>query len=279
MGALKTRDEIALMRRAGKITAGALRAVCEAAQPGVTLTQLDKLAHTYITDHGATPNFLGYRGYPATFCMSVNDVVVHGIPSDTLLQAGDIVSFDGGCLIREDGREWHSDSARTVIVGGEAEAPRRWGELNRLTQEAMWVGIAKMAFAKKVGQIGAAIEDLVALRGEDLDWEPQLLEGYSGHGIGNSLHEDPEVYNYRVNGRSVKLKPGMVLCIEPMLVIGDASVRELDDGWTVKTVSGNAAAHWEHTVALLPEGIAVLTAETGGVVELAEYGVTPVLLD
>lgn len=273
---LKTPAELALMRQAGLITAGALDAVCEAAAPGATLKQLDRVAFDYIADHGATPNFLGYYDYPATFCISVNDTVVHGIPDDTVLRDGDLVSFDGGCLIRQDGREWHSDSARSLIVGDASQAPRKRRELNEVTRASMWAGIAAFASAKRIGQVGAAIEDYLLERSADLDWPVGIVEGYTGHGIGTHLHEEPDVPNYRVRSRGPKIKPGLAVCIEPMVTVGDPATRELSDGWTVKTVSGQDAAHWEHTVAMTHSGqVAVLTAADGGVAELADFGVEP----
>lgn len=258
---LKTPEQIGFMREAGKITAGALQAVCEAAKPGGTPKQLDELAFTYIKDHGATPNFLGYCGYPATLCISVNDTVVHGIPDDTPLQDGDIVSFDGGCLLQREGQNWHSDSARSVIVGDLGKAPLERVQLNSLTEKAMWAGIEEMATAKRISYIGEAIENYVLAASRYFQWEPGIVEQFVGHGIGNRLHEDPEVHNFAIKGRTAKLQVGMVLCIEPILTVGETKTRTSADGWTEKTVSGKSAAHWEHTVALVAPGqIQVLTA-------------------
>lgn len=263
---LKTPEQIAVMRRSGKLLHRVHDMLAEHIRPGITTDQLDTLAHDMIRDEGATPNFLGYQGYPATLCISVNEVIVHGIPDDRPLQEGDIVSIDGGLIIEG----WHSDAARTHIVG----APRSSADedLVRITGEALWAGIAALATAERVGQIGAAIEDHVTdAAGETLSH----LEGFGGHGIGSAMHQAPDVMNYRTRSRGPKIRPGMCLAIEPMLIQGPGDWRLEDDDWTVRATGGGRAAHWEHSVAVTAEGLVVLTAADGGAEGLARHGLTP----
>lgn len=263
---LKTPAQMATMHQAGLILHKGLDAVVAAAQPGVTTNELDEVFRGVLADHGATSNFLGYHGFPATICASVNDEVVHGIPGDRVLNDGDIISVDAGAVI--DG--WHSDSARTVLVGDVDPADQR---LSEITQAAMWAGIAAYAKAKHVGEIGNAIEDYVrAQQGEPLG----ILEDYVGHGIGSAMHQAPDVFNYRSGMRGPRIKAGMVLAIEPMLVRGGIDTRTLSDDWTVVTVDGSNASQWEHSVARHKEGIWVITAPDGGAAGLAPFGVVPV---
>lgn len=279
------------MARAGRIVAVTHEVLATAARPGVTTAELDALAQETIVGAGGRPNFLNYHGFPASVCISVDDQVVHGIPGGRELKLGDLVSFDCGAYVEEAGKQWHADGAVTVIVGDDGSeaatqrlteaigfpALQRRRDLIRITREAMWAGIAAAAVARRVGGIGAAIEDTVEALGERLEWTPELVEGYTGHGIGNALHEPPEVYNYRIRRRTPKLREGMVVCIEPMVASGHAKTRVLQDGWTVVTVSGSDAAHFEQTVARVPGGVAVLTAPDGGVEGLTPFGVEPVL--
>ncbi|ATG51297.1 type I methionyl aminopeptidase [Brachybacterium vulturis] len=261
---LKTPEQILVMRRSGQLLHRVHEMLAEQIRPGVTTNQLDTLAHDMIRDAGATPNFLGYQGYPATLCLSVNDVVVHGIPDDRPLQDGDIVSIDGGLII--DG--WHSDAARTHVVG----EPRSVAdaELVRITREALWTGIAALATAARVGEIGAAIEDFVAdAAGESLSH----LEGFGGHGIGSAMHQAPDVMNYRTRSRGPRVRPGLCLAIEPMLIQGPGNWVLEDDDWTVRATAGGRAAHSEHSVAVTEQGLLVLTAGDGGAAELALRGV------
>lgn len=263
---LKTPAQMATMHQAGLILHKGLDAVVAAAQPGVTTNELDEVFRSVLADHGATSNFLGYHGFPATICASVNDEVVHGIPGDRVLNDGDIISVDAGAVI--DG--WHSDSARTVLVGDVDPADQR---LSEITEAAMWAGIAAYAQAKHVGEIGNAIEDYVrAQQGEPLG----ILEDYVGHGIGSAMHQAPDVFNYRSGMRGPRIKAGMVLAIEPMLVRGGIDTRTLSDDWTVVTVDGSNASQWEHSVARHKEGIWVITAPDGGAAGLAPFGVVPV---
>ncbi|MCS6711222.1 type I methionyl aminopeptidase [Brachybacterium sp. EF45031] len=261
---LKTPEQIALMRRSGLLLSQVHDMLARELRPGITTAQLDALAEEMIRDHGATPNFLGYQGYPATLCISVNEVVVHGIPGAQELREGDVVSIDGGCIVEG----WHSDAARTHIVG----QPRRPAdvELVELTERALWEGIAALATARRVGEIGAAVEDFVeAEAGETLSH----LEGFGGHGIGTAMHMEPDVMNYRTRDRGPKVVPGMCLAIEPMLIQGPGDWEQLDDGWTIVATGGGRAAHWEHSVAVTEQGLLVLTERDGGAARLAERGI------
>lgn len=268
---LKTDDQIRTMRRAGLITRAALEAARAACVPGATTADVDAAGARVIEEAGARSNFLGYHGYPATLCVSVNEVVVHGIPGERVLEPGDMVSIDGGAIV--DG--FHGDSALTVFVGGEEQADPAHVRISTVTEEIMWAGIAAMATGRKVGDIGAAIE----ARAQELAPDLGLIEDFTGHGIGTQMHMDPEVLNYDAKRKGPKLRPGMCLCIEPMLVGGDIATRTLEDDWTVVTEDGSRASHWEHSVARHAGGIWVLTAGDGGAERLAPYGVTPVPLD
>ncbi|MCQ9385826.1 type I methionyl aminopeptidase [Brevibacterium sp. 50QC2O2] len=267
---LKTDDQIRAMRRAGLVTRAALeaaRAVCVA---GNTTRDVDAAAAKAIADAGATPNFLGYYGYPATVCISVNDTVVHGIPDDYVLADGDLVSIDGGAIV--DG--WHGDSAFTMIVGGPQHADPADQRLSDATEAAMWAGIAAFATARRVGDIGNAIDAYATENVPDLG----LVEEFTGHGIGTAMHMEPEVLNFAASNQGPRVKTGMVLCVEPMLTAGGIETVTLEDDWTVKTVDGKRASHWENTVARHAGGIWVLTEEDGGLAGLAPYGITPVPL-
>lgn len=263
---LKTNAQLAKMHQAGVILHQGLDAVVAAAEPGVTTKDLDAVFRQVLADNGATSNFLGYYGFPATICASVNDEVVHGIPGDRVLQDGDVISVDAGAII--DG--WHSDSARTILVGNVAPEDQR---LSDITEAAMWAGIAAFATAKHVGEIGNAIEDYVSAQdGETLG----ILEDYVGHGIGSAMHQAPDVFNYRSGMRGPRVKAGMALAIEPMLVRGGIATKTLSDDWTVVTSDGANASQWEHSAARHKEGIWVITAPDGGAAALEPFGVVPV---
>lgn len=273
---LKSADQVLLMRRAGLVVADALAATRAAARPGVTTADLDAVAAGVIADAGATPSFLGYHGYPATICVSVNDEVVHGIPSDRVLQPGDVVSIDCGAVVEG----WHGDSALTVVL---PEADPADLALSALTERALWDGIAALAagagtpgIADRLGVVGDAVEDAVEAFGADAnDGVPfGIVQDYVGHGIGSAMHQPPDVLNYRTRERGTRLRPGMCLAVEPMITRGESGTEVLDDDWTVVTVDGSRAAHWEHSVALHEGGIWVLTAVDGGAAELAARGVT-----
>jgi methionyl aminopeptidase len=262
---IKTTHELELMRASGLVTAGAIAAVKAAVAPGVTTGELDAIAEDHIRSHGAVPNFLGYHGFTGTICASVNDEVVHGIPStDRVLADGDNISIDCGAVL--DG--WHSDSAVTVTVG---TARAEDLELIAVTERSMWAGLARAIAGGRLTDISAAVE-------ESIDAHPHrygIVDHYGGHGIGTEMHQDPHVLNYGRAGRGPKLVPGLALAIEPMVTVGDPATAELEDGWTVVTKDGSRAAHFEHSVAITPEGPWVLTAEDGGLAGLAPFGVTP----
>lgn len=262
----KTDEQLRGMVRAGVVTSRALDAAVAAARPGATTADVDAAFREVLAANGATSNFLGYFGYPATVCVSVNEEVVHGIPGERVLETGDILSIDGGAIVEG----WNGDSARTVILGNPSEEDQL---LSDVTREAMWRGIAAAATGTRVGDIGAAIEDHVRERvGQRLG----ILEDYVGHGIGSQMHMAPDVLNYRASGGSPALKPGMCLAIEPMLVTGGIATSTLSDDWTVVTDDGGRASQWEHSVAIHRGGLWVLTAEDGGASELEPLGVTPV---
>ncbi|NIJ05261.1 type I methionyl aminopeptidase [Frigoribacterium faeni] len=270
-GIYKTPDELRLMVRPGVLTAEALDAVCAAIRPGVTTGELDAVAEGVIRAGGGVPNFMLVPGYRHTICASVNDEVVHGIPGDRVLQPGDVVSIDCGAQVEG----WNGDSARTVVLD-DPERPELVAErrlLAEVTEESLWRGIAALAEARHLNEIGAAVEEHLESRGEY-----GIVEDYVGHGIGRSMHEDPPVYNYRVSGRGPAVRPGLVVAIEPMVTLGSADTVTLDDDWTVATVDGSAAAHWEHSVAVHAGGIWVTTAHDGGAAGLAPLGVRPVAI-
>lgn len=263
----KTPEQFDVMRRAGLIVEAALTAMRAAARPGTSTSELDDVAREVLARHGATSNFLGYHGYPATICASVNDRVVHGIPSRSeVLRDGDLISIDFGAVI--DG--WHGDSAITIEVGAVAPA---WHALSEACRCSMWDGIAAIRIGGRVSDVSHAVEKSVRTGSDpDRGVEYGIVENFGGHGIGSAMHMDPHVLNYGPAGHGVRLAPGMALAIEPMLTLGDAAVRELDDGWTIVTADGSPAAHWEHTVAICPDGLWVLTAPDGGRAELEARG-------
>ncbi len=275
---LKTNEQIILMREAGLATAAALKAVRQAIKPGISTLELDKIADDTINALGGHSNFQLVPGYSHTICASINDEVVHGIPAvNRILQAGDIVSIDCGAEIGE----WNGDSAITVIVPGETnpDTLARRQKLSDVTESSLWAGIAALAKAKHLNQVGEAIQDYIEAQGQKDGINYGILEEYVGHGIGRSMHEDPAVYNYRVRGNGPKVVPGLVVAIEPMVTAGSAVTKVLGDGWTVSTKDASDASHWEHSVAVHDRGIWVLTAEDGGVSGLAPFGVVPVPLN
>ncbi|MCC9144914.1 MULTISPECIES: type I methionyl aminopeptidase [unclassified Arthrobacter] len=262
----KTNEQMRIMRDAGLVLISALDAAVKAADVGVSTREIDAVFARVLKEAGATSNFLGYYDYPATVCTSVNEEVVHGIPGDRVLQDGDIISIDGGAVVNG----WHSDSARTVIVGTPDPEDQR---LSDVTENAMWHGIAAAAKGKFVGDIGEAVDDYVSsVPGKRLG----ILEDYVGHGIGSEMHQAPDVLNYRTGHRGPKLRPGLCLAIEPMLVRGKILTRTLDDDWTVVTEDGSRSSQWEHSVAIHEKGIWVLTSPDGGASRLEPLGVTPV---
>ncbi len=262
----KTNQQMRTMAEAGVVLSRALDAAVAAATPGASTKDLDAVFAGVLRDAGATSNFLGYHGFPATICTSVNEEVVHGIPGSRILKDGDIISIDGGAIV--DG--WHSDSARTTVVGTASADDMR---LSEVTEAAMWRGIAALATGKHVGDIGGAIDDYVSsVPGKPLG----ILEDYVGHGIGSAMHMAPDVLNYRTSHRGPKIRPGLCLAIEPMLVLGSIETAVLEDDWTVVTTDGKRACQWEHSVAVHDGGIWVLSSADGGAAKLAPLGVVPV---
>ena len=260
----KTRPQMRVMARAGLVVADALDAARAAAVPGATTADVDAAAAKVISAAGATSNFLGYHGFPAVSCVSVNDEVVHGIPGPRVIQDGDIVSIDCGAIIEG----WHGDSALSIIAGTPRGAQDT--HLVEQTRLALWAGIAALTTAHRLDEVAGAIEDVA----DEASVHP--LDGYMGHGIGTAMHQAPDVLNYRTRGKQPKIKPGMCLAIEPMFVIGTPESSVLDDEWTVVSADGSRAAHWEHSIAVHEDGIWVLTAHDGGAADLAAYGIVPV---
>ena len=247
----KSPDELAAMARAGAVVARAHEAVRDALRPGLTTLDLDALAEQVVRAAGAVPSFKGYRGFPATLCTSVNAEVVHGIPSaDVVLAEGDLLSVDCGAVV--DG--FRGDAAVTWVVGGDDACDADTRALVDETREAMWAGIRAAEVGNRLGDIGAAIAAVGHRAGRG------VVTSYTGHGVGRALHEDPLVPNHGRPGSGMRLRAGLVLAIEPMLTVGDAATDLLADEWTVVTRDGALSAHFEHTVALTPEGPWVLTA-------------------
>ncbi|HYN94492.1 MAG TPA: type I methionyl aminopeptidase [Pilimelia sp.] len=261
---LKSPEQIDLMRAAGLVVAAALRQMREAVAPGVSTADLDAIAESVIREAGAVPSFKGYHGYPASICSSVNEQIVHAIPSPAqVLRAGDVISIDCGAVL--DG--WHGDAAITVPVGDVDPAVLR---MAAVAEDAMWAGIAAAARGAASGRgrltdISYAIESEVRRQGRY-----GIVDGYGGHGIGTEMHQDPHVLNHGRPGKGPRLVPGMALAIEPMLTLGSPRTAELSDGWTVVTRDGSMSVHVEHTMALLPDGVWVLTAPDGGRERLGE---------
>jgi methionyl aminopeptidase len=252
---VKSPEQVQLMRRAGLVVAEALERMTEAVRPGVTTGALDRIARDVLAAHHATSSFLGYGhpGFPAVICASVGAEVVHGIPGDRVLAEGELCSLDFGAIV--DG--WHGDAAVTVPVG---ECPPELLELNRVTEESLWAALAAVQAGGRLSDVGAAVEAVVRPHGYG------LLEDYTGHGIGREMHEPPYVPNVAPQGpgKGMVLDVGLVLAIEPMATLGAPDTVLLDDDWTVVTADGGQAAHWEHTVAVTPDGPWVLTARDGG---------------
>ena len=244
---LKTNRELSLMREACRISAGALRVAGEAVQPGVTTEEIDRIAYEYIIKQGAKPNFLNYNGFPATACISINDEVIHGIPSKKrVIKEGDIVSIDLGAVL--DG--YHGDNAATFAAGKISPEAER---LINTTRESLYKGIAAAVAGGRIGDISSTVQTYCEERGFS------VVRDFVGHGIGAKLHEDPSVPNYGSPGHGVKLCRGMVIAIEPMINAGVPGVIQLADGWTVITADRKLSAHYEHTVAITDDGPVLLT--------------------
>jgi methionyl aminopeptidase len=271
---VKTPEQVRLMRRAGLVVAAALDAVVAEVRPGITSAQLDAVAAASIAGAGARPSFLGYGqdderpGFTGVVCLSVNDEVVHGVPGERVLATGDLLSVDCGAIV--DG--WHGDAAVSVVVGDQPPSAEVAGLLGT-TRSALWHGVAALREGGRVADVALAVEEVV--RGTPYG----IVEDYVGHGIGTAMHQAPDVPHSRprgplagLRGRGPRLVAGMVLAVEPMLTLGEPETHELDDGWTAVTDDGGWACHWEHTVALTPTGLWVLTAHDGGEAMLTELG-------
>ncbi len=244
---LKTSRDIEIMREAGRISQRALQLAGKAVSPGVTTLEIDSIVRRYIEEQGATPSFLGYGGFPASACISVNNVVIHGIPdSKTILKEGDIVSIDVGACYKG----FHGDNAWTFPCGKVSDEAQA---LMDATREALFKGIKNAVAGNRIGDIGHAVQSYVEARSYS------VVRDFVGHGVGAKLHEDPSVPNYGTPGRGVKLMPGMVIAIEPMINQGTHRVRVLQDKWTTVTADGLLSAHFEHTVAITSRGPVILT--------------------
>ena len=242
---LKTPDEIAVMAKASRVVAEALAVLKDAVKPGVTTDELDRLAESEIRVRGAIPAFKGYRNYPKTLCASVNEQVVHGIPSKRVLKEGDIVGLDLGAIVGG----FYGDSAVTVGVG---RIDEKTAALVRVTEESLSLAIEKAQVGNRLSDISHAVQRHVEAAGYSVVTE------FVGHGIGRQLHEEPQVPNYGKPGQGPRLQAGMVLAIEPMVNMGGSAVRVLDDRWTAVTVDGSLSAHFEHTIAIQPSGPAIV---------------------
>ena len=261
----KSDSDVAAMMAAGELTAKALANLKQAIKPGVRTLELDAIAEDTIRSNGGIPNFQLVPGYRHTICASINDEIVHGIPSEKTLQAGDIISIDCGAEVNG----WNGDRAITVIVPGAENQSRQM--LSDVTHGSLWEGIAALYLGKRLNHVGVAIESFV-----EKNSNYGILEQYVGHGIGRSMHEAPPVYNFGVRERLPKISPGLVVAIEPMLTSGSPETFVAEDDWTVKTTDGGDGAHWEHSIAVHSKGIWVLTAEDGGETELAKLGIKPI---
>ncbi len=253
---IKSAGELDAMRAAGSVVARTLRLLEQAARPGVSTAELDELAEGSIREAGAVPSFKGYHGFPASICASVNEQVVHGIPSrEQVLADGDLLSIDCGALLEG----WHGDAAVTLGLGAVAEADRT---LSAACRAALDAGVAATRSGARLTDVSHAVESAVLAAASADGVEYGVIADYGGHGIGTSMHMDPFLPNVGPPGRGPKLTPGMALAIEPMLTRGTHLTEELDDGWTVVTLDGSRAAHWEHSVAVTSDGPVVLTVES-----------------
>ena len=244
---LKNSAQISAMKDAGRITGEALLVARDMVRPGISTYEIDMAIRQYIEKCGAIPTFLGYGGFPASACISVNDEVIHGIPSkNRILQDGDIVKIDTGATYKG----YVGDSARTIPVGNVSDEARK---LIKATRDSFWAGVEALQIGNRLGDVGAAIDAVVRENGFS------TVRRYVGHGIGTDMHESPDVPNFGTPGRGIRLCAGMTLAIEPMVNVGSFEVKELSDGWTVKTVDGSLSSHYENTVALTSDGVLILT--------------------
>lgn len=264
----KSPAQLRLMVEPGLATAASLAAARQTIAVGRTTLEIDAAAEAAIVALGGQPNFKLEPGYNHTICASVNEEVVHGIPSGRRLEPGDILSVDSGAILGG----WNGDAAISVVLP-DPSRPQLVAERQKLsdvTEGSLWAGIARLARARHLNEVGEAVQDYVEKHGNY-----GILTDYVGHGIGKAMHESPPVFNYRVRQKGPEVKPGLVVAIEPMVVLGGIDTHTRDDDWTVATDDGLAAAHWEHSVAVHKDGIWVLTAEDGGAAGLAPFGITP----
>ena len=264
----KNPEQLAGMRTAGLLVGRTLEVVAAAVHPGMTTLDLDTLAETHIRDHGGIPNFQLVPGYRHTLCTSVNDEIVHGMPGSRVLREGDVLSIDCGAQVGL----WNGDAAISVVVGGREAGSAQDLALIDDTETSLWAGIAALRVGQSLYAIGAAVEDSITASGEERGWEYGIVEDYVGHGIGTSMHMDPNVPNYRVSGKGPKVVEGTTICIGPMVTLGEQDNHVLDDQWTVATNDRSRAAHWEHSIAATSAGLCVLTAIDGGAQRLAAMG-------
>ena len=264
----KNPEQLAGMRTAGLLVGRTLEVVAAAVHPGMTTLDLDTLAETHIRDHGGIPNFQLVPGYRHTLCTSVNDEIVHGMPGSRVLREGDVLSIDCGAQVGL----WNGDAAISVVVGGREAGSAQDLALIDDTETSLWAGIAALRVGQSLYAIGAAVEDSITASGEERGWEYGIVEDYVGHGIGTSMHMDPNVPNYRVSGKGPKVVEGTTICVEPMVTLGEQDNHVLDDQWTVATNDRSRAAHWEHSIAATSAGLCVLTAIDGGAQRLAAMG-------
>ncbi|HOF36774.1 MAG TPA: type I methionyl aminopeptidase [Dermatophilaceae bacterium] len=264
----RTDDQLLLMRAAGLLVGQTLEVVAAAVADGVTTLELDRLAEAHIRDHGGRPSFPEVPGYRHTLCTSVNEQIVHGIPGERALRAGDLVSIDCGAIVAG----WHGDAAVTVIVGGVEAARPEDLALSRATEDSLYAGIAALRVGERLYAVGEAVEACIEAAAAANGQTYGIVEDYVGHTIGTEMHEDPQIFNYGVRTRGPMVRSGYTGAIEPMITLGSAESDVLADGWTVVTSDGSRAAHWEHTVAVRDEGLWVLTAIDGGAARLAALG-------
>jgi methionyl aminopeptidase len=242
----RSAEELNKMRRAGKVVAEMHDVTCQAAKPGVTTRDLDKLAREVLDRRGARSNFLNYHGFPAVICTSPNDMIVHGIPGDYTLEEGDILSIDCGAIIEG----YHGDAAYTMGVG---EISKQAQQLIDVTERSLWAAIDQMEQGNRLSDIGHAVQTVAEAAGFS------VVREYVGHAIGTAMHEEPQVPNYGPPGKGIKLRSGHVFAVEPMVNVGGPGTRLLDDGWSVVTADGSLSAHWEHTIAVTDDGPEVFT--------------------
>lgn len=259
---IKDLDQLKIMRRAGLLVRETLELVRVNIKAGITTSALDAIAEANIKRGGGASNFKGYHGFPATICVSINDEVVHGIPSERMIMPGDVVSVDCGAII--DG--WHGDAAFTMIV---EPADANTQKMLDVCEESMWHGIAAGSSGSRLTDISSAIEKYITAQGEY-----GILREYGGHGIGTSMHMEPHILNYGKPGQGPKIEPGMVFAIEPMITLGSGRTRVLDDNWTVVSVDGSRGSHFENSYCIAPDGKPfVLTVADGGRADLARFGI------